>query len=148
MTTITWDLQTLATDSRCSIGPEIYDEHCKKLFKSVGIFSAVAASGSPDDAEHFIFSALAGVLDLEELLAMDVPKGIDMVAVLGKTCWMINCAGVSRLNKPWALGTGGEYALAAMDLGKTAVEAVKYASTRDLYTNSRVQKFTVKGGDT
>ena len=44
-----------------------------------------------------------------------------------------------RPDLPFAIGSGSQYALAAMDLGKTAEEAVVYASTRDVYTNNVTQ---------
>ena len=34
----------------------------------------------------------------------------------------------------WAIGSGQRFALAAMDLGKNAEEAVVYAATRDVFT--------------
>lgn len=41
------------------------------------------------------------------------------------------------------LGSGGDFALAAMDHGKNAKEAVKYAMTRDVYTGGRVRVYNV-----
>ena len=41
-------------------------------------------------------------------------------------------------------GSGSELALAAMDFGKSAREAVNYAKTRDIYTGGRVRVFDVK----
>lgn len=44
----------------------------------------------------------------------------------------------------YALGSGFEFALAAMDFGKTAVEAVEYTKTRDSNTGGKVYEFDVK----
>ena len=41
-------------------------------------------------------------------------------------------------------GSGGEFALAAMDFGKNAKEAVEYAITRDIYSGGEVRVFDVK----
>ena len=38
-----------------------------------------------------------------------------------------------------AYGSGQDFALAALDFGTTAKEAVEYAMTRDIYTGGRVQ---------
>ena len=57
--------------------------------------------------------------------------------------WFLNGEATYQLDSPWAFGSGAEYAIAAMDHGSTAVQAVKYASTRDLMTNSIVQKYVV-----
>ncbi len=45
-----------------------------------------------------------------------------------------------------AKGSGCELALAAMDHGKSAKEAVEYAMTRDIYTGGKVQVIDVKTG--
>lgn len=42
-----------------------------------------------------------------------------------------------------ACGSGGDFALAALDFGKSATEAVEYAKTRDVYTGGNVNTFKV-----
>jgi len=42
---------------------------------------------------------------------------------------------------PAALGSGADFAVAAMDFGKTPVQAVKYAITRDSMTGGKVRYF-------
>lgn len=39
---------------------------------------------------------------------------------------------------PYAIGSGGHFALAAMDFGKTPEEAVRYAATRDIHTGGTI----------
>ena len=51
---------------------------------------------------------------------------------------------VSILNENITIGSGSNFALAAMDFGKGAKDAVKYAMTRDIYTGGRVRVFDVK----
>lgn len=41
-------------------------------------------------------------------------------------------------------GSGGPFALAALDFGKSAKEAVEYAMTRDCYTGGKVRVFDVE----
>lgn len=43
-----------------------------------------------------------------------------------------------------AAGTGANFALAAMDFGCSAKEAVKYAMTRDIYSGGKVKVIKVK----
>lgn len=43
-------------------------------------------------------------------------------------------------------GTGAPYALSAMDMGKTAKQAVEYAMTRDIYTGGKVTTYNIKTG--
>lgn len=44
----------------------------------------------------------------------------------------------------WSTGSGGKFALAALDFGKSAKEAVEYAMTRDCYTGGKVRVFDVE----
>ena len=140
MTTIAWDCQTLATDSRCTMGDQIYDEKSQKLFKNVGIFQAVATSGLSEESELFL-GVLRVAGPLGEVLRLEVPKGINLLGVTSGVCWMMNHEGFSLLDKPWAIGTGADFAIAAMDHGDSAEDAVRHAATRDLFTNSRIQKY-------
>lgn len=43
----------------------------------------------------------------------------------------------------YALGSGYKFALAALHLGLSAEESVKFASTLDIYTNDEIQLFNV-----
>ncbi|KKE84982.1 hypothetical protein [Pseudoalteromonas luteoviolacea] len=44
----------------------------------------------------------------------------------------------------WAIGSGANWAIAAMDFGKSALEAVQYACTRDKSTGGKVHSFCLK----
>lgn len=44
-------------------------------------------------------------------------------------------------------GTGESFALAALDFGKSAIEAVEYAKTRDIYTGGEVKQFHLNNSD-
>jgi len=44
---------------------------------------------------------------------------------------------------PDAIGSGSAYALAAMDMGATAEEAVRAAMKRDIYTGGAIRTFTI-----
>ncbi|MBB1614517.1 proteasome subunit beta [Pseudomonas sp. UMC65] len=44
---------------------------------------------------------------------------------------------------PDAIGSGSAYALAAMDMGASAEEAVRAAMRRDIYTGGKIRTFTV-----
>lgn len=49
-----------------------------------------------------------------------------------------------ELKADFAMGSGGDFALASMDHGKSAKDAVKYAITRDIYSGGRVREIKVK----
>lgn len=43
-------------------------------------------------------------------------------------------------------GSGEEFALSAMDFGRTAKEAIEYAMTRDTYTGGKVHVYDIEKG--
>jgi len=51
---------------------------------------------------------------------------------------------ICKINENLTIGSGSHFALAAMDLGKTAKQAVEYAKTRDIYTGGRVRVYDVE----
>ena len=143
MTTIAWDGKTLASDSRSTMGSMIYEEDVQKIFPHVGPFAVLGIAGDYQAAMDVI-DMITDFTKVEHIRG--IPKeDIGNVCLIGIThdgiLW--SYAGENscqlRIDRPFSTGSGGEYALAAMDLGKTAEEAVIYASTRDIYTNSIVQ---------
>jgi len=144
MTTIAYDGKTLASDSRSTLsGPTIYEEDCQKLFTDVGPFVVLGIAGDFQDAVDAI-SLIEGYTQVDQIRNID-SDSIGDVALLGitKEGMLWSYAGDMsfqlREDKPFSTGSGSSYALAAMDLGLTAEEAVVYASTRDPFTNSIVQ---------
>lgn len=47
-------------------------------------------------------------------------------------------------DKPLAIGSGWQFALAAMDFGKTAKQAIEYAATRDNGTGGGVDYVRIR----
>lgn len=143
MTTVAFDGKTLASDSRSCIGDMIYEEDAQKLFTDIGPFVVLGIAGVYQDGMD--------TMDMiQDFSKIDHVRGISVedighVSILGITkdgrLW--SYAGEKscelRMDKPFAIGSGADFALAAMDLGKTAKEAVEYASTRDLGTNNIIQ---------
>lgn len=50
-------------------------------------------------------------------------------------------------SNPDAIGCGAAYALAAMDMGASAEDAVRAAMKRDIYTGGKVRTINIKGAD-
>lgn len=50
------------------------------------------------------------------------------------------------LSNPDAIGSGAQYALAAMDMGATAEEAVAAAAKRDVYTGGTIRTLVIDPG--
>ncbi len=144
MTTIAYDTKTLVSDSRSSIGDMIYEEDAQKIFTNVGPFTVVGISGAYQDAMDII-KIINDYTQVDHIRGIPFEE-LGQASLLGITyegeLW--GYAGDQscklREDKPFAIGSGSQFALAAMDLGKTAEEAVIYASTRDMFTNDVLQR--------
>lgn len=139
MTTIAYHHgdREIAVDSRLMIADIIATDNGIKFIKNnVGIWFF---SGSMHDSET-----------LSKLKHKDESKGLDVIAMLisnGKVYGVSvrdGCCSHTLYDNNFAFGSGCDFALAAMDFGKSAKEAVKYAMTRDIYTGGRVRVFKVK----
>ena len=143
MTTIAYDGKTLVSDSRSSIGDTIYEEDAQKIFTNVGPFAVVGIAGSYQDATD-IMKTITEFTRVDHIRSIPSDE-LGECALLGITyegeLWSYagDASCQLREDMPFAVGSGGPYALAAMDLGLSAEDAVKYASTRDMFTNDRTQ---------
>lgn len=113
-------------------------EHDKKVrvdgatFLYAGAISdvekAIAAylSDTETDAQVEMFVVKEGAVTL---VGFDAGKMFEDTVEYGEHC---------------ALGSGRKYAIAAMDVGATAKEAVKIAAGRDVYTGGKIRTLRVK----
>ena len=137
MTTIAWHkpTNTFAYDGRTTSGSMIVSDKSEKAFTRGSITFVMC--GSLHDEELLINSYLSGGgnadLDCNALVHDD-----GKVYKIGQTkedgLW------VNILNDSFALGSGSDWAIAAMDFGNNAKEAVKYAMTRDTGTGGRIKE--------
>lgn len=125
MTTVAYDGRSLAADRQISCDGTVY-RSAKKIHEIDG--SLIACCGSVGQINHFLKWFKAGrkkkAPDLDEFGAIEITKGRAYT-------W----EGDSRIelgaDDKVAIGSGWCWAASAMDFGKTAAEAVQYASTRD-----------------
>lgn len=68
-------------------------------------------------------------------------KGTQGILAEKKKAFYYERGAWQEINYPYSIGTGSDYALAAMDAGCTAEEAVRIAMKRDLYSGGRLQKY-------
>lgn len=52
-----------------------------------------------------------------------------------------------KVNHNCSIGSGYRFALAALDHGKSAKEAVEYAATRDIYTGGKITVYDIESGE-
>lgn len=146
MTTIAYRDGVLAADTLATWGKVKVDQKCQKLWK-LRDGSLVGGSGAYNQVCTAV-EILKTILDKRE--QKDLPafklKDADLLFVSA------NGGGVFLFARGWedishlpyfAIGHGRDFALAAMDAGASATEAVKIAIDRDVYTGGRVKSLTL-----
>lgn len=144
MTTIVYDHKNglIAIDSRCTVGGNIIsDEYDKTIMKKNGDM-------------WFITGEVTTCERLSKLEGGDkIPEGVIVGSYLLRggifhvTGSYKDYLTLMPLKNNDTAGSGCEFALAALDFGKTAKEAVEYAMTRDCYTGGKVRVFDLKGNE-
>lgn len=144
MTTIAWDGKTLAVDSLETKGDTITSTNDKKLFLNVGPFKAVAFTGSTQDTKSVIDWIESG-----EKAQLKFDEHFTILAIDDKgRCQRLHKSDIGEFTLEKGLiteGCGSDIALGAMEAGATAVEAIKIACKRNIYTGGKVQSYTFEG---
>ena len=144
MTTIAYNHKDkeIAVDSRTSRDTIVISDKKNK----VQVIDGVIYIGC-GDTEHIInlIDALAGKIDpssisLNDALVFWVNKGVVFKSGFNGDdgVW------TQSINFSEAVGSGDFWAMAAMDFGCSAKDAVKYAMTRDMYTGGKIRVIKVK----
>jgi ATP-dependent protease HslVU (ClpYQ) peptidase subunit len=141
MTTIAYNHKekVICCDSRCIKGHTIMSDKVNKIHK-VGPLTFIGA-GSLNDINILIQTYPYG------FEGMDTLEACMFVVQDGKVWEAVICEGtysVVELDCNATIGSGGQFATAAMDFGTTAKAAVKYAMTRDIATGGKVRTVVVK----
>lgn len=149
MTTIAWDGITLACDSQGTSGN-------RKMFGlqkivsepgDISIFGArvilIGCSGTSGDERHVVqYLAQGGATEQKEMHAE-----IDCLLILiteENRCFVFHKNEGKKLpwiyekQPPYAIGSGCDFAISAMKMGKDAAEAVEFAKQLDVYTGGEV----------
>lgn len=136
MTTIACKDGVIAYDSRCTRGTTITDDDCEKLETVKGVHFLCTGCTCDFDA---LIAAYFGT-------AASAPVEASGYAVDDDTLWLIGHDDKTgfwknriRLDTCDAIGSGSAFALAAMDMGATAAEAIEVAKMRDTSTGGRVR---------
>lgn len=137
MTVIAWDGQTLAADKRALLG-NYKGGTMTKIHRWKGGICGVSGEAK---AGMELVSWLQGGADVDDFPELDEDTCVDLlvvhddgrVAVYEKSptpLWMEE--------KHMAIGSGKDYALSALHLGKDAKEAVAFACTMDAFCGNGI----------
>ncbi len=142
MTTIAYhhESKTVAVDSRKSSGGGVINsDKANKVF--VNDLGTWVICGAFSDIESFI------ALTKNEVFNKDIH--LDVSGLRFNTdglFYVFMSDGIFNeelIDHDFALGSGREFALAALDFGKSAVGTVEYAMTRDIYTGGKINTVNV-----
>lgn len=149
MTTVVYDSKSLVSDSQSTIGEEIYEEDCQKLFPDVGPFAILGVAGNYQDASDVI-KIVKDFTNIDQILGLDFKElewDCAMIAITNQgEIWHYTGKYSFELRPdiPFAIGSGASYALGAMHAGADAQGALLAAARFDLYTNSTLQVATLE----
>lgn len=136
MTTIAWDGVSLAADRQVSCGSGVWRNMCKIRQVKGG---HIACAGTHSQGSQL-------VQWIEDGMPKDAPSLDDCEAIMvngSEITWFDGTAQtVIEPGEKLAIGSGWQYAIAAMDHGKNAHDAVAYAATRDNGTGGGVDNVT------
>ena len=145
-TTVCWDGKNLACDSQMTAGHRKLK--CKtKFYRNEGRHAVLAAGGSVEAIEkvvHYWLSCTAPLSEAKLDIEINHMSPMATFALLvisddGKAlAYEDDLKSPITVEAPYAFGTGGDFALAAMALGASAAEAVKVAEELDIYTGGTV----------
>ncbi len=141
MTVIAWDGKTLAADRQCTDGNIVSE--CTKIFKVDG--AAIAFCGR-DSAIIELLDWYTSGCNPEEWPKFQKPDNFTtMIVALDGKCFEYEERHTSRPIEGnfMAWGSGRNFAVAAMDLGKSASEAVAVASKHCCYSGMGIDAFDV-----
>lgn len=139
MTTIAMKDGIVAYDSRVTQGGQVLDDNFDKRRVRNGVYFFIAGNMTDDEVVmEGYFNGSDVIEELEphhsaDFLIVD-GKAVYYGGVCEETFWKMKLTTTT----PYAIGSGGAYAIGAMDAGATAKEAVKVAS-RDVFTGGRIR---------
>lgn len=136
MTTCAWDGKTLAADTRGTVGGFPFTKTKAYRLKDGRLY---AGSGDAEDcAAVRIWLETGGEKP-------KVENFVGMVIGADGSIWRYEDKLVPfQINQPFhAIGSGRDYAIAAMHMGKSAIEAVELACLYDVYTGAPITELSL-----
>lgn len=143
MTTIAYRDGWIVGEGRETVGERVDRDNCKKLYRlpNGSIFGGAGATHKCIALRQELIKRIRSKPFV--LPSLDF-KGITALFVDGLKCFFYEKGMWDEIKIPYAIGSGAGFALAAMDAGASAEEAVRIACKRDIYSGGRIQKYKVR----
>lgn len=135
MTTIATDGRTIAADGRSCISDRVSGSHVSKL-RRLKDGSILGLAGDLQDIDQ-----VAAWLDSgEEGKKPKVGNYTDALRLMpdGRLLHYSPALLATPVDVPFAIGSGADFAIGAMDAGMSALRAVEIASQRDPFTGGKI----------
>ena len=131
--------KVIVVDGRCTKGHDIVSDQYNKVMKRDGL--TFICAGKVADLQALVDSYPYGFEGMDELeaIAFVVDDGEVFECTISDGDYNVCPITFNSAN-----GSGTPYALAALDFGCTAKQAMKYVMTRDSATGGKVQTIKVK----
>lgn len=139
MSTAAWDGRTLAVDTRCTSGglPYRVNKCCRLL--SGSLFAGSGSMAAYEAMRLWLDNSRTGARpdNLKDFTGLMID--------LDSRIWLIDENSYQyEVFAPFiAIGSGRDFAIAAMALGKSALEAVQLACQFDIYTGAPITELTL-----
>ena len=143
MTTVAWDGKTLAADTQMTVQGACFENRTKLYSLGNGRYAGFAGEAQDWALVRDWFSA-GEPKDAKPALSPDFA----CIVVSGGGAYCLDDKLAALPLEPGAnlaIGSGWRWAAAAMDFGRCAEDAVRYAITRDIYTGGDVDLVEVIG---
>lgn len=149
MTTVAYDGRFLAADGRSTIGNLISGKAVKKIFPMTIIANGAEVQGVLAGAGSFqTLTIVKNHLERNDLFESELIPEIDpgsfqglLVLETGEVYDLEDKLVPLPAEIPAAVGSGTDYAMAAMVVGKSAVAAVEVACELDVYSGGKISVF-------
>ena len=155
MTTIAYKDGVLASDSRATAGGMIVSEKAEKLFNVHGYLVGIAGSAAEGVAfvswleKHVLSQQVSSDLPQIEVIMPEPSDDEDFYALVifpdgrvfmyegGSHCYPIQ-------DDFYSIGSGSPFAMTAMSLGSSAIDAVQVAKKFDCYSGGEIKSLKTK----
>jgi len=141
MTTIAYHENIIAVDSRATTNGVITDDNSNKIIKKNGVVFIV--SGALSDFDEIVKAYNGEPYDKNADASAFVDDG--GTVYLAGICKDDGFWKLDITDRSYAIGSGADHAWTALDLECNAVEAVKMAIKRNIYTGGKIRTHKVKG---
>lgn len=147
MSTIAWDGSNLSADSRVTYGGTQGEFQKIKRLKNGWLFASCGKAMDFAAVAHWLEDIEPGVLHNSMAPRPKVDDEFLAMLISNTGAWILerNLVPWYAPRSKWAIGSGAEFALAAMHMGHNAPAAIKVACDLDAYTGGKIVTMKYEG---